>query len=185
MTKSAHCGKTNVLIILLLQTECLPIIIISFYFFDGGRLDLVSTLLIRWLYEMKIPSVALLVLGLMALMPFSLAIQKGEPYKGYTFGLVIDAGSSGSRLHVYRWDDRIFHEVPPNLSIPVEIDSFKLSVEPGVDMVEGRTKLQSMINDTQKNLTSRGISKERLATFPLYLKATAGLRVLNQTRREE
>ena len=33
-------------------------------------------------------------------------------------GMVIDAGSGGSRLHIFRWQPRIFNTIPPAISVP-------------------------------------------------------------------
>ena len=32
--------------------------------------------------------------------------------------MVIDAGSGGSRLHIFRWQPRIFNTIPPAISVP-------------------------------------------------------------------
>jgi hypothetical protein len=35
-----------------------------------------------------------------------------------TRGMVIDAGSGGSRLHIFRWAPRVFTQIPPGITVP-------------------------------------------------------------------
>ena len=107
-------------------------------------------------------------------------------FHGQTFGLVIDAGSTGSRLHVYRWPERAFDHVPPPATIPIEVNDFEpKKVEPGIDTEEGRKHLHWLLQNVTNDFKNTGISENRMRKFPLYLKATAGLRVLPVKSRQK
>lgn len=45
---------------------------------------------------------------------------------------IIDAGSSGSRMHVYEWEPRMFKTLPPPISIPGSTNHWTQRMEPGI-----------------------------------------------------
>ncbi|CAB1099537.1 unnamed protein product [Ectocarpus sp. CCAP 1310/34] len=45
---------------------------------------------------------------------------------------IIDAGSSGSRMHVYQWEPRMFATLPPPISIPGSTNQWTHRMEPGI-----------------------------------------------------
>lgn len=45
---------------------------------------------------------------------------------------IIDAGSSGSRMHVYEWEPRMFKTLPPPISIPGSTNQWTHRMEPGI-----------------------------------------------------
>lgn len=45
---------------------------------------------------------------------------------------IIDAGSSGSRMHVYEWEPREFKVVPPPISMPGSTNQWTHRMEPGI-----------------------------------------------------
>lgn len=45
---------------------------------------------------------------------------------------IIDAGSSGSRMHVYEWEPRMFKTLPPPISIPGSTNQWTQRMEPGI-----------------------------------------------------
>lgn len=44
--------------------------------------------------------------------------QDAELVNGNPWALLIDAGSGGSRLHLYEWEPRVYHTLPPPISKP-------------------------------------------------------------------
>jgi len=89
----------------------------------------------------------------------------------YFYGIMFDAGSTGSRIHVFRFTksdgyyqlvDELFEQVKPGLS------SFADRPK------EGAETLRSMLNNAKKF-----IPKNQWSETPIGLKATAGLRLLS------
>ena len=51
---------------------------------------------------------------------------------GYQYGIQMDAGSSGTRLYVYKWNERIFHQLPPSLTQVMTEESWSKKQKPGI-----------------------------------------------------
>mmetsp|Transcript_18817 Transcript_18817/g.43179 ORF Transcript_18817/g.43179 Transcript_18817/m.43179 type:complete len:485 (+) Transcript_18817:31-1485(+) len=97
----------------------------------------------------------------------------------YGYGAIIDAGSSGSRIYLYKWPVRNFRSLPPPLSEVARATSEKNRVTPGISSPDGLAKLPGLV-EAAKALVPRGVD---LNTVPLYLGATAGMRVLHPDAR--
>jgi|AntAceMinimDraft_5_1070358.scaffolds.fasta_scaffold33415_3 hypothetical protein len=52
--------------------------------------------------------------------------QDGELVNGNPWALLIDAGSGGSRLHLYEWEPRVYHTLPPPISKPFTSEVWRL-----------------------------------------------------------
>ncbi|KAI0538086.1 golgi apyrase [Xylaria digitata] len=109
--------------------------------------------------------------------------------KKWRYGVILDAGSSGTRLHVYRWQDPsklIKHAPIQELnSLPSLENHYTKKIRPGVSTWGehpedvGPEHLETLIKKAKKKIPS-----ERHADTPIYLMATAGVRLLpkNQQR---
>lgn len=92
----------------------------------------------------------------------------------YKYGIMFDAGSTGSRIHVYKFhegkgglklDDELFEQVKPGLSsYPDDITGATASIKGLID------------------LAMAYIPKEKHSSTPLALKASAGLRILGEEK---
>ena len=96
------------------------------------------------------------------------------------FGLLIDAGSTGSRLHIYEWPERVFHSIPPPLSHPITSERWTDRMKPGIsafaaDPAGAARTRRPFIAWARDELAD---FKDRWAEFPIWLKATAGMRNL-------
>lgn len=103
-----------------------------------------------------------------------------------TRGMMIDAGSGGSRLHVYQWSPRIFDIIPPPLSFPSSNEKWTGRMAPGVatfstDLAGIRGHLYPLI-DFAKSVLSE--YEEIYSSFPIFFKATGGMRELSYFDRE-
>ena len=104
-----------------------------------------------------------------------------------THGMIIDAGSTGSRMHVYKWPARVFKHLPPDITYPKTRSHWTERQAPGLSTFAGDP---SSVGNALKPLIdfAKGILKdeeERWGTFPVYLKATGGMRELPNELREE
>ncbi|EWM29220.1 ectonucleoside triphosphate diphosphohydrolase 4 [Nannochloropsis gaditana] len=101
-------------------------------------------------------------------------------------GLIIDAGSTGSRMHVYQWDARRFDTVPPPFSFPLTSNRWTNRLAPGISAFADcpqnvGTSLDSLISFAREVLAGK---EHQFKYFPIYLKATGGMRQLSPSKRE-
>lgn len=114
------------------------------------------------------------------------------------FLLQIDAGSTGSRMHLYEWNPRTLHnehEIQEvisgrKLSIPGTESRWTDRLSPGLasfadlpddKLVEGIGEYLNPLMDFAQNVLA--IKRDQFATFPIYLRATAGMRTLTTSDR--
>lgn len=101
------------------------------------------------------------------------------------FGLLIDAGSTGSRLHVYEWPKRVFSTLPPPISHPLTSELWTKRRAPGISSLADDPKaaaetLLPLIEHAKVLLRHYKADWHR---FPIWVKATAGMRALPHTPR--
>jgi hypothetical protein len=100
------------------------------------------------------------------------------------YGCMIDAGSTGSRIYVYRWNARSFPQLPPPVTTPIEVVAYVLDpVQTRVDTPEGRAALPQLLDKARSKLAELGLSSADISAIPLFLKATAGMRILTEEAR--
>lgn len=129
-----------------------------------------------------------LVVGILVFCSVSLyafSLTRGIPYRSQLqkasngFGIVIDAGSSGSRIHVYKY--RNYGQIP-------EVDlkhSFAKKVTPGLSSfaVTGPDSAGDSLSELV-NFAKYTIPQKEWAATKVYLMATAGLRRVEPAIRE-
>eukprot|EP01038_Epipyxis_sp_PR26KG_P015106 gene15106-20325_t len=104
-----------------------------------------------------------------------------------TKGLVIDAGSGGSRLHVFTWQPRIFKTLPPPISYPESNEKWTVRNDPGIHTyAEYPSKVSEhlipLIDFAKIALNG---NENDFQYYPIYFKATGGMRELELSKREE
>ncbi|GJJ78562.1 golgi apyrase [Entomortierella parvispora] len=120
--------------------------------------------------------------------------------KNRHFGIVIDAGSSGSRIHIYSWIDRAHLQENTPFS---DLRGVLPTIEPGVESgapnsVEWTKKTDPGIAEFKDRPEDVGehleplldhalkiIPESQIANTPIYLLATAGLRLVKDDVREK
>ncbi|KAK3323546.1 nucleoside phosphatase family-domain-containing protein [Cercophora scortea] len=110
--------------------------------------------------------------------------------KKWRWGVILDAGSSGTRLHVYRWLDpeRARHDASQDelRGLPKIVTKKKWTkkIRPGISTFGETAKevgpehLQALIDHALDV-----IPKDKVKDTPIFLMATAGMRLLPQTQQ--
>lgn len=116
-----------------------------------------------------------------------------------THGMVVDAGSSGSRLHLYEWEPRVLRSAKDveaavsgrKLSFPGTETRWTERLSPGISTfytIESQEELENTIAEYLEPLISFAKSilhekSEDFSKFRIYLRATAGMRMLEAEDR--
>ncbi|KAL2267736.1 hypothetical protein VTJ83DRAFT_5013 [Remersonia thermophila] len=110
--------------------------------------------------------------------------------KKWRWGVILDAGSSGTRLHIYRWKDArkaLKNATPEDLrSLPKLMTEKKWTkkIRPGVSTFGDKVKdvgpehLQSLIDHALSIIPA-----EKVHDTPIFLMATAGMRLLPEAQQ--
>ncbi|KAF6815240.1 nucleoside diphosphatase [Colletotrichum musicola] len=103
--------------------------------------------------------------------------------KKWRYGIIFDAGSSGTRLYVYKWKDHVKAMKHASVDDLQSLPKIKLQtsekIRPGVSSFAerpddiGNEHLQSLINIALKE-----VPEKKIADTPVYVMATAGMRLL-------
>jgi Golgi nucleoside diphosphatase len=119
--------------------------------------------------------------------------------KDYTqHGLMIDAGSTGSRMHLYEWEPRVLrdsYEVQEavsgrKISYPDTESRWTDRLRPGIasfaslpddQLLVGIADYLSPLMDFAQTILRE--KQDDFDTFPIYLRATAGMRILSKLDR--
>lgn len=110
------------------------------------------------------------------------------PDNKYNYGIVIDSGSSGSRIQIYKWPDPSYvvknTEDTSILQSPLKIvqeDNWTKKTSPGISTYHEPTKFKKIWLDHYSELITFAediIPKEKHKDTPIFVLATAGMRLL-------
>eukprot|EP01095_Lingulamoeba_sp_RSL-Kostka_P013483 TRINITY_DN5608_c0_g1_i1.p1 TRINITY_DN5608_c0_g1~~TRINITY_DN5608_c0_g1_i1.p1 ORF type:complete len:434 (-),score=140.11 TRINITY_DN5608_c0_g1_i1:102-1403(-) len=104
----------------------------------------------------------------------------------YEYGIMLDAGSSSTKLHIYTWPKRENKSLPIVQSAPIgEVSPWYDKVKPGIssykdDPESAGASLTPLINYAIDKIP---INKQQIT--PIYLFATAGMRLLDEDSQKK
>ena len=101
----------------------------------------------------------------------------------YTRGIIIDAGSLGSRLHIYRWNTDASSNT---ITFPTTDESWTSIVQPGIaNFASSPNKIRDHLDRLlQSALMTLQHESHLWRTYSIYFKGTGGMRQLPYADRE-
>jgi Golgi nucleoside diphosphatase len=100
-------------------------------------------------------------------------------------GIIIDAGSGGSRLHVFNWAPRIFKTLPPGITFPTANEAWTARMAPGVSTLTTFDQVKMHLAPLLDFAVATLIDVETdYGDIPIFFKATGGMRELPLDERE-
>lgn len=103
---------------------------------------------------------------------------------GHRYGVMIDAGSEGSRVVIFKWKEHQFGHQEREMITATPVGNF--SLEPGIgsfalDPQNAGESLGPLVDYAKANLAAH---KDAWPNIPIWLRATAGMRLLHADERE-
>lgn len=118
--------------------------------------------------------IALLVFGLVAILLLTIPTEDVQEAPGFMYGIVLDAGSSHTALYIYKWpSDKQNGTGIVTQHSECHVEGGGISSYAGHQGAAGQS-LEACLDRAVKD-----IPKERHQLTPVYLGATAGMRLLN------
>jgi len=99
----------------------------------------------------------------------------------YSYVLVLDAGSTGTRIHVYKFQATTDNENGDTFVLKNEVFEER---KPGLSSFADRIYQAEAQIDELLKIADREVSRFKHRSTPLVLRATAGLRLLNETKQK-
>ena len=101
------------------------------------------------------------------------------------YGIVIDAGSSGSRIYVYSWQKKSSNTAIKLEKADEDGKKFELKEKPGISTFAVNPEGAGPHLEPLLKFAYSAIPLHKQSSTPLYLFATAGLRLVEQNQRQE
>jgi len=98
------------------------------------------------------------------------------------YGCMCDAGSSGTRVSVYRWPER------KKNTIPILTEVGRKRKEPGIhqmDEAKIEETMNELINFCKNNISALTFNRKNLSEVNFYLKSTAGMRSISKEEQNK
>ncbi|CAR24325.1 apyrase [Lachancea thermotolerans CBS 6340] len=117
--------------------------------------------------------------------------SQGNALNHDQYGVVIDAGSSGSRVYIYKWQDPAYTSKVGDTENLYSVPRISLSKEWTTKTSPGLSSFKKKPNKAFKDhikpllqFAEDIIPKENLKSTPVFIQATAGMRLLSDKKRD-
>lgn len=103
-----------------------------------------------------------------------------------SYALMIDAGSTGSRIHVYKFSNCLPEGAKPgDKHLPELQDEIFLAIQPGLSSFKGKPREAAESLRELMDAAMKGVPESERSCTPIAVKATAGLRLLGAKESQE